>query len=240
MKFKIIPIILAALMLSGCNVAIDRGEGSTVVPEVSTPQKNEDTIPSEPQEKTDAPEPAESPSAPSDGETDAPAESPTAPSDAATDTPTDAPQTPEHTILAGEETTAAPTDPETDAPTSSDDTASRPADTTAEPTVSKPIEITDSNFADEVLASDKLVILDFYADWCGPCKTFAPILEEFASEHPEVKVGKINVDYAMSLAYRYNIEVIPTVIVIKNGSVVYRATGVHTKADLAQVIERLK
>lgn len=88
------------------------------------------------------------------------------------------------------------------------------------------------NFADEVLHSDKTVIADFYADWCGPCKMQAPIMETFSQEHPEIKCVKINSDESADLAMTYGIMSIPSLIVFKGGKEVNRTVGVHSKEDL--------
>ena len=86
------------------------------------------------------------------------------------------------------------------------------------------ITITEKNFEEEVLKSDKPDLVDFWAEWCGPCKMMAPVLEEFAAAHPEVKVGKCNVDDEMSLSTKFNIMSIPTLAVFKNGEL-YKATA---------------
>ncbi len=98
------------------------------------------------------------------------------------------------------------------------------------------IKITDKNFDSEVLASDKPVLLDFYADWCGPCRMVAPIVEEIAGERDDIKVGKVNVDDARDIASRYGITSIPTLIVIKNGEAASRAVGARPKADILKLI----
>ena len=79
------------------------------------------------------------------------------------------------------------------------------------------IVITKENFQKEVLESDKPVLLDFFADWCGPCQMLSPIIKEIAQENPQIKVGKINVDEQQELAMQYNVMSIPFLAVFKNG-----------------------
>ncbi len=94
------------------------------------------------------------------------------------------------------------------------------------------LKITEENFESEVLQSDKTVLIDFYADWCGPCKVLSPIVEEFASENPDIKVVKVNVDEAQNLAINYEVMSIPTLVVIKDGKEVNRTIGIINKTDL--------
>ena len=98
------------------------------------------------------------------------------------------------------------------------------------------ININIHNFDAEVLASDKPVLLDFWAPWCGPCRMVVPIVEQIAEEHPEIKVGKINVDEEQELAARYGIMSIPTLIVIKDGQVVNQAVGARSKSAILGMI----
>ena len=79
------------------------------------------------------------------------------------------------------------------------------------------IKLTKDNFEQEVLKSEKPVLVDFYADWCGPCQMLSPIVDEVAEERDDIKVGKINVDEQMELAQKYGVMTIPTLLVIKNG-----------------------
>ena len=99
------------------------------------------------------------------------------------------------------------------------------------------IKITKDNFETEVLNSEKTVLLDFYADWCGPCRMVAPIVEQIAEEHPEYKVGKINVDDEGELATTFGVMSIPSLFVIKGGEVSNQAVGARTKA---QILDMLK
>ena len=94
------------------------------------------------------------------------------------------------------------------------------------------ITITKANFEEEVLRSEKPVLVDFWASWCGPCKMLAPVLHEFADEHAELKVGKVNVDEEMDLAMRFGVSSIPTLILFKNGEVVKTTVGFLPKAQL--------
>ena len=102
------------------------------------------------------------------------------------------------------------------------------------------IHFTDENFNEEVLASDIPVVVDFYADWCGPCKMLAPVIEALAGElEGKVKIGKLNVDNAPETAQKYGIMSIPTLLYIKNGEVVNKTVGVISKAEIEQVINSL-
>lgn len=87
------------------------------------------------------------------------------------------------------------------------------------------LTITKENFENEVLKSDKPVIIDFWAPWCGPCKMMAPVLEDFSKAHPEIKVGKINVDEQNDLAAQFNVMSIPTILEFKNGQVTNSSIG---------------
>ena len=93
--------------------------------------------------------------------------------------------------------------------------------------------ITKDNFEKEVLKSEKPVLVDFYADWCGPCNAMAPVIEELAKElEGKVKVGKINVDENPDIAVEYNVMSIPTLIVFKNGKEEKRLVGLRNKEEL--------
>ena len=95
------------------------------------------------------------------------------------------------------------------------------------------IKLNKENFEKEVVQSEKTVLVDFYADWCGPCKMLSPILEEIASELGEkVKVGKLNVDESNDLAFKYEVMSIPTLILFENGKVVDRLTGLRSKDEI--------
>ena len=100
-----------------------------------------------------------------------------------------------------------------------------------------PITVTHHNFAQEVAECSQLVLVDFWAAWCGPCKLIAPIVEELCNTRSDVKVCKINVDEQFELAVRYQISSIPTVMFFKNGKVVRKAVGLRSKAELEQIIE---
>ena len=101
------------------------------------------------------------------------------------------------------------------------------------------IHFTDENFNEEVLSSDIPVLVDFYADWCGPCKMLAPVIETLATEYEgKVKVGKLNVDDAPDTAEKYGVMSIPTLVLFKDGAEVTRSVGVVPKAKLLEMIEK--
>ncbi len=91
------------------------------------------------------------------------------------------------------------------------------------------ININKNNFQSEVLNSEKKVLLDFWAPWCGPCRMVVPIVEEIADERPDIKVGKINVDEEVELASQFGIMSIPTLVVMEKGKIVNQAMGARPK-----------
>lgn len=98
------------------------------------------------------------------------------------------------------------------------------------------MHITKNNFQEEVIRSDKPVLLDFWASWCGPCQMVGPILEEIAKEHSDIKVGKINVDEERELAEQFQVMSIPTLMVVKDGRVVNQAVGARPKSQILDLL----
>ena len=94
------------------------------------------------------------------------------------------------------------------------------------------IKLTKDNFEQEVLKSEKPVLVDFYADWCGPCQMLSPIVDEVA----DIKVGKINVDEQMELAQKYGVMTIPTLLVIKNGEIANKHIGALSKSGVIELL----
>lgn len=104
--------------------------------------------------------------------------------------------------------------------------------------MSKAMTITESNFQAEVINSQQPVLIDFWAEWCGPCRMVGPVVEELAGEYAgKAKVGKIDVDSQQKLAENFGVSSIPTLLVIKGGKVVNGRVGVGSKSDLAKMLD---
>lgn len=99
------------------------------------------------------------------------------------------------------------------------------------------ITITKENFEQEVMKSDKPVLLDFWAVWCGPCRMVSPIVDQIAEERTDIKVGKINVDEQNELATAFRVMSIPTLVVVKDGKIVNQTVGVQPKADILALLD---
>lgn len=103
------------------------------------------------------------------------------------------------------------------------------------------ITFTEGNFEKEALETSDIVMVDFWATWCGPCKMFSPVIDEIAEEnHPGLKVGKVNVDEQPNLAAKYRVMSIPTLILLKDGKVVGQTVGAQSKKAVMQMVEKAR
>lgn len=103
------------------------------------------------------------------------------------------------------------------------------------------LELTDANFKTTVLDSDKLSVVDFWAEWCGPCRAIGPVIEELAKEYEgKVNIGKVNVDHNPQISLNYGITSIPAILFLKNGQVVDKLVGAQPKGNFVKKIEALK
>jgi thioredoxin 1 len=100
------------------------------------------------------------------------------------------------------------------------------------------VKVTSANFESEVIKSKKPVIIDFYADWCGPCKILGPTMEQISDERSDLKVVKINVDEEGELAQQFNVMSIPTIVVMKEGKVTNGSMGVQSKDRVLKLLEK--
>ena len=96
--------------------------------------------------------------------------------------------------------------------------------------------ITKENFEAEVMQSEQVVLLDFFASWCGPCRMVAPIIDEIAEENTDIRVGKVDVDAQTELATQFQVYSIPTLVVMKDGKVVTQSTGAKTKTQILDML----
>ncbi len=99
------------------------------------------------------------------------------------------------------------------------------------------LKVNSENFEEEVLNSKNTVLVDFYADWCGPCKMISPVIDQIAEENQDIKVVKVNVDNAQDLAMKYQVMSIPTLVVIKEGKEINRSVGLRDKAEIVNMIK---
>ncbi len=106
--------------------------------------------------------------------------------------------------------------------------------------MAKPAEFTDTNFKDEVVSSDKPVLVDFWAEWCGPCKVIGPVIEELTGEYEgKVKIGKVDVDSNRQVAVEFKIQGIPSLLIFKDGQEVDRIVGAAPKSMIVQKLDQV-
>ncbi len=98
------------------------------------------------------------------------------------------------------------------------------------------LTVTKENFQKEIIESEKTVLLDFWASWCGPCRMVSPLVDEIAEENADIKVGKVNVDEQQELAGAFGVSSIPTLVVMKNGKVVNQTVGARPKAQIEALV----
>lgn len=98
--------------------------------------------------------------------------------------------------------------------------------------------INKNNFQDEVLNSKKPVLVDFFATWCGPCQMLSPVLEKISNSRAEIDIAKVDIDKSMELARQYNIEVVPTMIIFKDGKAVKQVQGFYSENEIMSLIEQ--
>ncbi len=98
------------------------------------------------------------------------------------------------------------------------------------------LKITKQNFQEEVINSDKKVLIDFWASWCGPCRMVSPVIDEIAAERPDIKVCKVNVDEEQELAASFQVMSIPALVVMENGKIVNQAVGARPKAQILSML----
>lgn len=102
------------------------------------------------------------------------------------------------------------------------------------------INLTKDSYHNEVMETEKVVVIDFWATWCGPCRMMAPVVEEVAKDYPDVKVCKVNVDEEPELSNAFKIVSIPTIVVIKNGEIIDSVVGYRPKEDIEKIIKLVK
>ena len=101
------------------------------------------------------------------------------------------------------------------------------------------VTLSENNFDQEVLKSAQPVLVDYWAEWCGPCKMIAPVLDELATEYSgKVKIGKVNIDEYQGLAVKYGVKAIPTLLIVKGGEVIEQVVGMKSKKDLKASLDR--
>jgi len=102
------------------------------------------------------------------------------------------------------------------------------------------LQFTDANFDEEVMSSDKPVLVDFWAEWCGPCKALTPVVDELARDYSgKAKIGKVNTDENRQISVRFSVSAIPTVMLFQNGEIVEKFVGLRSKKDFQAAIDRL-